>query len=126
MILPFVVGCWGTAILPRQTKRKDAWQPGQTGKKKARTGMRAKELIKERFGEIMTNKTAQSKQILEYMRQGNSITPLEALNLFGCMRLGARIYDLSQAGHVIHREMVHDQRTGKKYASYRLLEASHA
>nr|DAN55810.1 MAG TPA: helix-turn-helix domain protein [Caudoviricetes sp.] len=88
--------------------------------------MRAKELIKERFGEIMTNKTTQSNQILEYMRQGNSITPLEALNLFGCMRLGARIYDLSQAGHVIHREMVHDQRTGKKYASYRLLEARHA
>lgn len=43
----------------------------------------------------MANKTTQSNQILEYMRQGNSITPLEALNLFGCMRLGARIYDLS-------------------------------
>ena len=80
----------------------------------------------KKFGEIMTNKTTQSNQILEYMRQGNSITPLEALNMFGCMRLGARIYDLSQAGHVIHREMVHDKRTGKKYASYRLLEASHA
>ena len=74
----------------------------------------------------MANKTTQSNQILEYMRQGNSITPLEALNLFGCMRLGVRIYDLSQAGHVINREMVHDQKTGKKYASYRLLEASHA
>ena len=74
----------------------------------------------------MPNQTTQSKQILDYMQRGNSITPLEALNLFGCMRLGARIYDLSQAGHIIHREMVHDQRTGKKYASYRLLEASHA
>ena len=74
----------------------------------------------------MANKATQSNQILEYMRQGNSITPLEALNLFGCMRLDARIYALSQAGHVIHREMVHDKRTGKKYASYRLLEASHA
>jgi len=83
-------------------------------------------LTKYKGGLIMTNKTTQSNQILEYMRQGNSITPLEALNLFGCMRLGARIYDLSQASHVIHREMVHDQRTGKKYASYRLLEVSHA
>ena len=69
----------------------------------------------------MANKTTQSNQILEYMRQGNSITPLEALNLFGCMRLGARIYDLSQAGYIIHREMVHDSRTGKRYASYRLV-----
>ncbi len=74
----------------------------------------------------MPNQTAQSKQILDYMQQGNSITPLEALNLFGCMRLGARIYDLSQAGYIIHREMVHDIKTGKRYASYRLLEASHA
>lgn len=69
----------------------------------------------------MANKTTQSNQILEYMRQGNSITPLEALNLFGCMRLGARIYDLSQAGYIIHREMVHDSKTGKRYASYRLV-----
>ena len=74
----------------------------------------------------MTNKTTQSKQILNHMRQGNSITPLEALNLFGCMRLGARIYDLSQAGHIIHREMVYDRKTGKRYARYRLLEVSHA
>lgn len=74
----------------------------------------------------MTNKTAQSKQILEYMRQGNSITPLEALNLFGCMRLGARIYDLSQAGHVINSEMVHDEQTGKRYARYSLVRCGNA
>ena len=69
----------------------------------------------------MPNQITQSKQILDYMQRGNSITPLEALNLFGCMRLGARIYDLSQAGHIIHREMVHDGKTGKRYASYRLV-----
>ncbi len=74
----------------------------------------------------MTNKPSQSKQILDYLRQGNSITPLEALDLFGCLRLGARIYDLSQAGHAIHREMVHDPRTGKNYARYSLLGGSHA
>ena len=73
---------------------------------------------------IMPNQTTQSKQILDYMQRGNSITPLEALNLFGCMRLGARIYDLSQAGHIIHREMVHDSKTGKRYASYRLVAIS--
>ena len=50
----------------------------------------------------MANKTTQSNQILEYMRQGNSITPLEALNLFGCMRLGARITQTALKG--IERE----------------------
>ena len=27
-----------------------------------------------------------------------SITPMEALNLYGCYRLGARVWDLRQAG----------------------------
>ena len=30
------------------------------------------------------------------MLQGNSITGLEELNLFGCFRLAARIYDLRE------------------------------
>ena len=80
----------------------------------------------KKFGGIMANKTTQSNQILEYMRQGNSITPLEALRLFDCMRLGARIYDLSQAGHVINSEMVHDEKTGKRYARYSLVRCAHA
>lgn len=36
----------------------------------------------------------QMQQILEYMQEGNSITPLEALRKFGCLRLGARIWDI--------------------------------
>ncbi|WP_369608232.1 helix-turn-helix domain-containing protein [Snodgrassella alvi] len=45
---------------------------------------------------MLTIKEAQTIQILEFMRAGNSITPLDALRKFGCMRLGARIYDLKQ------------------------------
>lgn len=63
---------------------------------------------------------SQSEQILAWMQAGNSITPLEAMERFGCLRLGARIYDLSRAGHVICRETVRDGRTGKTYARYRL------
>lgn len=37
---------------------------------------------------------SQTKQILEYLRAGNRITPLEALRIFGTMRLGARIWDI--------------------------------
>lgn len=74
----------------------------------------------------MTSKLSQSKQILEYMRQGNSITPLEALDLFGCMRLGARIHDLIRDGHCISSERIKDERTGKTYARYSLIGGGHA
>ena len=67
---------------------------------------------------------AQSKQILEYMRSNGSITPMDALNLFGCMRLGARIYDLKAAGHKIISIMTVSDSEGRKkrYARYVLNE----
>lgn len=36
----------------------------------------------------------QVKLILDYMRDGNEITSLEAVGKFGCMRLAARIADI--------------------------------
>lgn len=39
-------------------------------------------------------KQSQSKLILAYLMTGETLTPIEALNMFGCFRLGARIYDL--------------------------------
>ncbi|PIT18271.1 helix-turn-helix domain-containing protein [Snodgrassella alvi] len=69
----------------------------------------------------MTTKTTQTSQILEYMRAGNSITPLDALRKFGCMRLGARIYDLKQDGYVINTLMVKDEKSGRRYARYSLV-----
>jgi hypothetical protein len=46
----------------------------------------------------------QLKEILSYMKLGNSITPMDALQMFGCMRLGARIYDLRNLGFTIISE----------------------
>ena len=43
----------------------------------------------------------QNKQILKDLKAGKSITPLDALLKYGCMRLAARIYDLKEAGHII-------------------------
>lgn len=63
-------------------------------------------------------KTSQNKQILAYLQGGRSITPLEALNLFGCFRLGARIAELKSKGYDITTEMV--KHNGKRFASYRL------
>lgn len=37
---------------------------------------------------------SQCNRILDYLRQGRSITSLEALRLFGCMRLASRIHDI--------------------------------
>lgn len=39
---------------------------------------------------------SQTRKILNYLLQGNSITPLEALDKFNCMRLGARIKDIEK------------------------------
>jgi hypothetical protein len=47
---------------------------------------------------------------------GAPITPLEALDRYGCFRLAARIIELRKAGLDI--ETVTETRNGKKYARY--------
>ena len=37
---------------------------------------------------------SQNRQILAYLKNGGRITSLEALKMFGCMRLASRINDL--------------------------------
>ena len=61
----------------------------------------------------------QNQQVLDHLR-GGPITPIEALNLYGCFRLGARIYELRQAGHNILTRMVTND-YGNPYAQYHLL-----
>lgn len=67
----------------------------------------------------MTETKSQAELILEHLRQGNTITPIEALQKFGCFRLGARIWDLKDAGHNIITET--EESEGKRYAKYKLL-----
>ena len=62
---------------------------------------------------------SQTDRILEYMLSGESITPLEALNLFGCLRLGARIADIKAKGYLVYSEFV-DTPTQKKVKRYYL------
>ena len=38
--------------------------------------------------------TTQNQKILKYLKEGNRITALEALKMFGCFRLASRISDL--------------------------------
>lgn len=47
----------------------------------------------------------QCDKILRHLEDYGSITPVDALREYGCMRLGARIYDLKRAGHDITRTL---------------------
>ena len=62
---------------------------------------------------------SQAKRSLEYLKAGNGITPMDALDLFGCFRLGARIADLKRMGYDIVTERVKVE-GGKYVARYHL------
>ena len=58
----------------------------------------------------------QSEAILNHLKAGKTLTPLEALDRFGCFRLAARIIELRRDGYNIVTE-------GKdRWAVYRLVD----
>ncbi len=60
----------------------------------------------------------QNEKIKDHLIKGKSITPIEALNKFGCFRLAARIADLRNEGVNIATKNV--TKEGKTFASYSL------
>lgn len=62
---------------------------------------------------------SQAARILEFLQSGEALTPLDALTHFGCMRLGARVWELKRDGHPIIEERVRTP-SGKFVSSYRL------
>ena len=67
----------------------------------------------------------QTEKILTYMRDYGSITPLDALAEFGCMRLAARIADIRATGIPITSTMeISKNRYGEtvRYSRYKLEE----
>lgn len=65
-------------------------------------------------------KRTQCEMALEYLQKFGSITPLEALTAFNCLRLSARVSDLKADGHGIITEI---HKGKKQYAIYRLEES---
>lgn len=65
------------------------------------------------------NTEAQTKQILSHLRKGLTLTAREAIALFGCYRLAARIQDLRDAGHKIHTAF--ETGGGRRWGRYSLL-----
>ena len=60
----------------------------------------------------------QTQQIHKYLMEGREITPIDALQKFGCFRLAARISDLRLAGLNIETQIV--KKDDKTFASYKL------
>lgn len=71
----------------------------------------------------------QCERVLDYLEKHETITPMEAINELGIMRLGARIWDLRHDGHNIRRKMVSAKnRHGDNvvFAEYRLIKGETA
>ena len=64
------------------------------------------------------SKPTQNERVLQYMIDFGSITQLEALQNFGCMRLASRISDLRKKGYHIESKMVHDKNRYDEKISY--------
>ena len=68
-------------------------------------------------------KMTQTQKIRKYMIEHGSITAVDAMREFGCMRLAARIGELIEGGEQIRKTMVADRnRYGETvhYARYSL------
>lgn len=57
---------------------------------------------------------AQHRGIRKALEAGKRLTAFDALERFGCLRLGARIYDLRNEGLNIQADLVPAGRDGKK------------
>jgi hypothetical protein len=60
---------------------------------------------------------SQNQRILEFLLTGCSLTQMEALKHFGCMRLPSRIHELNCKGWHIQQKMVLTG-NGKRIAQY--------
>jgi len=61
---------------------------------------------------------SQIEAIKKHLQQGRPITPLEALQQYGCLRLAARISDLRDAGMNIRTDII--ELNDKRFAKYTL------
>lgn len=61
---------------------------------------------------------SQEARVLEYLRTGAELSPLEALHKFNCLRLGARIFALRKKGNPIQSRT--ERRGRKAWAVYSL------
>lgn len=73
--------------------------------------------MKENINENERSSQSQESLILDHMLRGHRITGMDALNLFSCFRLPARIADIRKRGFRVNSEFV-TAPSGKKVKSY--------
>lgn len=61
---------------------------------------------------------SQNEKIKNYLLSGKSLTPIQALNKFGCFRLASRINNLRNEGLKISTTIVN--KNNKKFAEYKI------
>jgi len=61
---------------------------------------------------------SQTQAIKQHLESGQAITPLEALQQYGCLRLAARISDLRDQGMNIRTDII--ELNDKRFAKYTL------
>lgn len=71
--------------------------------------------------DLLSPRKSQTQLIYEHLQTGKSLTPLEALRLFGCFRLGARIWELKEQGIKIDTSFK-KVGTNKSVAEYKLVK----
>ena len=67
------------------------------------------------------NKQTQEEVVLEYLKQGNTLSQLEATRKFNYIRLSAIVHSLNRKGHRISCEIIYPK-SGTKYGLYKLEE----
>jgi hypothetical protein len=65
----------------------------------------------------MNTQPSTTKKIEAWLLRGYKLTPLQALEKWGCMRLGARIYELRKDGMDIKTTPITSN--GKTFAQYK-------
>lgn len=65
-------------------------------------------------------KITQNRLILDYLLKGHNITPLVALEKFGCFRLGARIWELRNIKAIPIESNLIPLKGGKHISSYHI------
>jgi hypothetical protein len=67
----------------------------------------------------MERQISQREKILEHLKKKKSIAPLQALRMFGCMRLSQRIAEIESEGYIIEHKMIYEYPV--KYCRYKLI-----
>ena len=72
-----------------------------------------------------TNLKPSALTILAALRTGDMISPLDALNRFGCMSLSQRVGEIKRSGVPVAKRMIKTQ-SGKRVAQYYIVKVEMA